>query len=286
MRVSRVMLLAVLVLGLTGCGRSGSSAPSSPSPMQPLAPQAGSVLMNGYVADTLFRPLAGVKVEVLDGPQAGAFTTSGSTGEFSMTGTFDDTTRFRASKADLVTATATLTPKCPTCSQRFIYFYLAGTAPPVSMAGDYTLTFMADPACAGLPDDVRTRTYAATMTPVLDSHVPLNTVLQVAVSGASFLQYYDSFSIGVAGHDVAMELRGEGPSLVERVAPNRYLAFDGRADASVGTAAVSSIAASFDGTIDYCELTSDMGASYNCAVGSIVHAPCTSKSHRLILTRR
>src|SRR5260221_6616212 len=104
---------------------------------------------------------------------------------------------------------------------------------------------MAYPACAGLPDDVRTRTYAATITPVLDSHVPVNTVLQVAVSGGSFLQYYDFFSIGVAGNDVAMELRGEGPSLVERVAANRYVAFDGRADASVGTAAVSTVAAAF-----------------------------------------
>lgn len=286
MRMSRVIVFAVLVLGLTGCRGSGSSAPSSPSPIQPLAPQTGSVLMNGYVADTLLRPLAGVRVEVLDGPQAGAFTTSGATGEFSMTGTFDDTTRFRASKADLVTATATLSPKCPTCGQRFIYFYLTVAASPVSLAGDYTLTFMADPACAGLPDDVRTRTYAATIAPVLDSHVPVNTVLRAAVSGGSFLPYYDFFSIGIAGNDVAMEVRGEGPSLVEHVAGNRYLAFDGRAEASVGTAPVSTIAASFDGSIDYCELASDMGAFYNCGVGAIANVQCTSKNHRLILTRR
>ena len=211
--MSRGIVLLLLSLGLAGCRGSASSTPSGPSPVQqPVpVPQPGGVQMNGYVSDTLFRPLEGVRVEVLDGPQAGAFTTSTATGQFSLAGTFDDTTRFRASKDNLVAATETLTPKCATCNgARFIYFYLAVLAPPVSIAGDYTLTFMADLACAGLPDEVRTRTYSATIAPVSGPYAPANTVFRVTVSGGSFLQGYDGFPIGVAGNDVAIELRGEG----------------------------------------------------------------------------
>jgi hypothetical protein len=43
--------------------------------------------------------------------------------------------------------------------------YLAVLASPVNIEGDYTLTLAADAACDALPNDLRTRTYAATVRP-------------------------------------------------------------------------------------------------------------------------
>ena len=286
MKISNVMVLLVLALELVGC--NGAATPSAPSPPPPTLPvtQSTSVLVYGYVADTLLRPLAGATVEVLDGPQAGVVVTSIGTGQFSLSGTFDDTTRFRASKAGLVPATGTLAPKCATCSGRSLSFYLAVAAEPVSIAGDYTLTLTADPACPSLPDDVRTRTYTATIVPAPWPNTPANSVLMATVSGGAFLPYYNWFVVGVAGGDVGIELRGDGPSIIEDLGAHRYVAFDGRADVRVAASVVSTITAPFDGSIDYCELKSDIGPYYNCGSGATANVQCTSKNHLLTLTRR
>ena len=80
MRMAGGVVLLVLAQGLAGCGGSGSSpAPSAPSPVpapspgpQPVPQPTPSVSgMSGFVVDTAFRPLAGARVEVIDGPQAG-----------------------------------------------------------------------------------------------------------------------------------------------------------------------------------------------------------------------
>ncbi len=84
MRSLSGILLLLAVHGLAGCTRS---TPSSPSPV------SGGLFIQGTVSDTAFRPLAGARVEVLDGPQAGLSTTANAQGEFSLTGTFDDGTR-------------------------------------------------------------------------------------------------------------------------------------------------------------------------------------------------
>ena len=106
--------------------------------------------------DSAFRPVAGASVEVLDGPQAGTSATADAMGSFSLTGTFDDTTRFRAAREGYAAATGTLAPKtCASCNSRPIYFYLAVLAPAVDIAGDYALTFIADAARTALPNALR-----------------------------------------------------------------------------------------------------------------------------------
>src|SRR5262249_11938595 len=148
--------------------------------------------------DTAFRPLPGATVEVLDGPQTGMSTIVDAEGSFSLSGTFDDATRFRAAKEGHLTTTQ-VSRTVPNAG-RYLDFHLEVSAPPVNMAGDYTLTFIADSACVGLPDDMRTRTYAATITPSHPTNIPTaNTNFQVSLSGASFLPSHDSFPIGVAG---------------------------------------------------------------------------------------
>lgn len=158
---------------------------------------------------------------------------------------------------------------------------------PVSIAGEYTLTLIANSVC-DLPTEMGTRTYAATISPHVDPNRAANTWFDVALSGAPFLDDYRSFAIGVAGGDVVFSFdSGEGPELVEQVAPNAYLAVSGFATASVQTSRVSTISAPFEGLIEHCVLNMPMGPLYSCAPGqTIAHAGCPSKNHRLILTRR
>jgi hypothetical protein len=292
MTSTRGIVVVMLVLALVGCNSAQSPVTPAPVPqaVPPPAPAPASttVHVNGYIADTAFRAVGGARVEVLDGPQAGGFSTTDAAGSFQLEGTFDDATRFRATKDGYVAATGTLTPRCATCSgNRFMFFYLAVDAPPVTLAGDYTLTFTADQACATLPAGVRTRTYRATVAPWPLGNAPVNTVLKASISGASFVDGYDAFPIGVSGQEVAFELRGEGPYLVERIGTDTYLGYDGWAALSVGTSPVSTISTSFAGVISYCVRRSDLGSYYDCnAAQAITHDRCESKNHRLTLTRR
>jgi hypothetical protein len=261
-------------------------------------PLASGELIRGVAYDSADRPLDGARVEVLDGPQAGTSTISNRAGEFSLTGTFDDTTRFRATREGHVTADLTLRPACAVCNPaRWIYFYLDLLVPPVTLAGDYTLTVLANSACANLPSGMRTRTYAATVAPGggwsgdRPQDRPANTVFSVTVSGASFrddlLPYRDAFAIRVAGDYVALWLGDHGrPGLVEQPAPYTYLALSGEGAASVG-AAVSGFSVPFGGFLDYCAMGSEMrSSSYECVPGpGVVHTRCDS-AHLLVFTRR
>ena len=153
------VVLLVLAGGMAACDSSRPSMPMAPTPVPQPVQQSTTVFVNGYVYDSAIRILTGAVVEVLDGPQAGLSATADATGKFTLAGTFDDSTRFRASKDGHVDSTGTLSPRCATCSgARFIYLVLGLLAPPVEIAGEYSLTFVADSTCAGIPSELRTRT--------------------------------------------------------------------------------------------------------------------------------
>jgi len=275
------LLVFVQGAALAACGDrrlagSPMTSPSPPAAPPPTAPPRNDVA--GWVLDTADRPVAGARVEVVDGPQAGTSAMSDATGQFSLAGT-----TFRATKEGYVSVTQASQTSAPG-GRPWIIFHLEGLAPPVNIAGDYTLTFIADSACTELPNELQTRTYAATVTPAASRP---NTSFDVTVTGAPLLGDYTIFMIGVFGDYLAFNLDWEGPVLVEQVAPNTYLAFQGAAEASVATSGLSTISASFDGTIEYCVLTSEMGRFYSCSPGqAVTYARCASKNHRLILTRR
>ena len=87
------------------------------------------------MSDSALRPIAGARVELLDGPQAGASTTTNALGEFVLSGTVDDTSRFRASKAGHVAANATIVPDCDRCNpRRWVHFYLSVLDAPVAIS--------------------------------------------------------------------------------------------------------------------------------------------------------
>ena len=68
-----------------GCG--DGKAPVQPTPV-PVAPPLQEFRLSGNVSDTASRPLAGSKVEVMDGPRAGTAATTDEAGRFTMPGTF------------------------------------------------------------------------------------------------------------------------------------------------------------------------------------------------------
>lgn len=285
-------LLLMVATGLGGCSESSSTlGPTTPSPVAPagLPPtetQRPAVRLMGYVQDTAFRPLAGARIEIVGGPESGAGTTTDAGGHFSFTsGTFDDTTQVRAALDGYLAATQTvLSGYSP---NYYAYFSLALPVPPVSIAGEYTLSLQADSACTDLPIEMRTRSYTATVTPNnSDASVPPNTWFDAVLGGAPFILDKGGFLIGVAGDYFAFHLDDGFPWLVEEFASNTYVAIGGVAAATVGPA-FSTITAPFDGSIEYCELRSPMGTYYNCDLPvARARARCTSKNHRLTLTRR
>ena len=282
-----------MIAGLAGCDSARTL--TAPTPLPQAAPQPNptpnpsQIQLTGYVADSAFRSLAGARVEIVAGPETGMSTTTDATGHFSMTGLFDDTNQVRATKEGYVDSTGSLYP-CGNCgngnSRRWISLYLGVTEPPVNMAGDFTLTFMADDACTGLPDELRTRTYAATIRPGGVPQSPAGTQFDVTLSGAAFETDWHQFLIGVAGNVVTFAFWGEPLWIVEHLAPRTTLGYGGRAEVSVGPS-VSTISTTFEGVIDYCVLKADTKQFWQCGTAQAeAHVACESKNHRLILTRR
>jgi hypothetical protein len=289
MRICQAIVFVVLAQGLAGCSHSPAPiTPLTPSAIPQPSPQLTGTQLAGTVYDSAFRPLAGARVEVVDGPQAGTSTVADASGHYTMVGDFDDATRFRATKDGYLAGTGTRQPFCQPCRPNWwLYFYLAPVAPPVDIAGDYTLTLRADGACANLPNEARTRTYAARITRATDPAHPSNTQFDVTVSGSSFLDGYRVFGIFVAGDYLSAEIGNAhgSPGLVEELGAKTYLTLGGSVAASVTD--VSTISASFNGFVERCELTTEWGSRYNCsAAETVALAQCTSTKHQLILTRR
>jgi len=283
------LILMFLASGLTACdGSHPTAAVIAPTPVPP--PGSSVTRVDGSVRDISSRPLAGATVEVLDGPQAAAFALTDGSGAFSFTGVFDDTVRFRAAKAGHAAAIKTSQlPQCANCS-RHVDFVLESSGPPIEVAGDYALTFIADPACAGIPEGVRQRTYAATATRDQSG------ARKMIVQDPSVLHDYawEGVVVETGGDFLVMgvgNLHGS-PGLVERVAPDAYVSFDGWAQRIVGTPEAVGMVGFFEGVIEYCGLPADSpspvaGGQYSCQIATAVaRVKCNSTKHRFILTER
>jgi hypothetical protein len=282
---ARFLVVLSIVSVVPACDHDGSSSiPLASSPvLQTGSFPAAPIVLTGYVYDTAFRPVGSARVQVVDGPQAGTATTSNATGYFEFAETFSSLMTVRAEKDGY--ATGTEAARSAASNRAFAFFRLASPAPAVPVAGDYTLTISADSTCA-LPVDVQVRTYSATVI-ANSSAGPANTNFDGIVSGGLFAPHGNVFWIGVFGDYLAISTLGEGPSLVEQLGPNRYLAFYGEANVSVGTEGTSRISAPFKGSVTYCELISAGGPFDDCSTArATVNQECTSSNSRLTLTRR
>jgi len=299
MRRQRTSLIAAVTLviaqALAACSGDPIAGPSDTpkdegNVIPPPSDGTQSRTLRGFVGDTIARPLVGAAVEVLDGPQAGSVVVTNDSGWFSLVGALADTTRLRATKEGHVTATGTVAFWRGDGPTDYVTIALAVLAPPVSLAGDYSLTFVADDACTTLPAEFRTRPYAATIEPDPNPKSPAGTFLWANISGVPFLANQRRIPILIAGDVVAFWLgeHGYGAFFVEQVAPNSYLQFDGGATVSAGQSPVSSLSTTFEGAVDYCVTSSPMtGSHYDCDPSrAVTNVHCVSTQHRLTLTRR
>ena len=286
------VVVGLAVLFATSAGCSSSSSPTSPSVSVSKPTETPTRLqLNGYVSDSAYRPLAGATVEVVSGPSAGMSTSVSASGEFSLTGDFDSTTMFRASVGGHVTATQPWTCAAATCSgsgaRPYLAFYLAPLEPAVNIAGEYTLTFVADPACAGVPSELRSRTYNATILPATRRNEPAGSAFVMKVSGGTFVTNLDSFGIGVAGDYASFFLDGgHDAPVVEQVSSNSFLAFSGGAAAQAPSTTTPSVSMMFDGWIEYCLVNAPTALYSQCPVPAVNNVYCESKNHQMILARR
>lgn len=284
--------VVALALFMSAC----DNTPAGPTPVQPpppgfVEPPPQSRTVRGFVGDTIARPLVGAKVEVLDGHEAGRVAATDDMGWFTLAGALTDSTRLRATKEGHVPATGTIAFWRRDGPADYVSIALALLATPVSLAGDYSLTFVADDACTTVPEELRTRTYAATIEPdVADPRSPAGSFLWANISGVSFLANQRRIPILIAGDVVSFWLgeHGYGAFFVEQVAPSTYLQFDGSATVSAGPSPISSLSATFEGAVDYCVMRSPMtGSHYDCdRTRAVSNVHCVSNKHRLTLTRR
>lgn len=279
--------LATLVcVCVTGCaGDNHSRSPAAPSP-----PPTSGIPIAGVVYDTAYRPMARARIEVIDGPQAGMSTFTDSRGQFTLMGMFDDTTRFVATQDGHVPATSTLGPYCAACQpNRWIYFNLEEPVPPPDLSGHWQVTFATDPACTRVSDELRTRSYDATIALAPPAANPdARWLFEVTMNSAPFVGTYKGFRIGAAGTYLGFP-DDDGPVVVEQLGPTTYLSFNALGwtnGAVAGASAGSMITTGFDST-EYCVLTAPFaGTTFQCPPGSsIAHSAC-SGHNVLSLIRR
>lgn len=224
--------------------------------------------------DTAFRPLAGVRVEALGGPQAGTVVTSDINGFFTVVG---NGFPYRATKDGYVSAE--VARPATSGSPGSLIFILDVLTPPANIAGEYAMTFIADSGCTDLPKELQRRTYTATVTPDPSRQA----WFALSAGGASFLPTYQTFQVGVAGNYVVFNLDFDRPGLVEQIAPQGTLVYQGAGTATVPASSPSTITASFSGVISYCAASSAQSCVAPDASGRV---QCESANHQLILTRR
>ena len=225
--MTRYGALAFLAIGLSACNNSRSPAAPAPLATVIVAPGTQGVIpIAGVVLDTAVRRLAGARIEVIDGPQAGMTTVTDSRGGFTLTGLFGDTTRFVATKSGYLGATSTLEPFCDRClPNRWIYFNLEEPVPPPDLSGDWQVRFVTG-ACTGLPDELRTRSYDATIALAPpDAHPDARWLFVVTMNNVPFDPNYNVFHIGAAGNYLGFP-ESEGPALIELLDATTWLTFN------------------------------------------------------------
>ncbi|HEU4935842.1 MAG TPA: carboxypeptidase-like regulatory domain-containing protein [Vicinamibacterales bacterium] len=260
-------LLALMTLQ-SGCNRgpTGPELPiraATPPPTSTDAPTF-EVSLSGPVADNIGRPLADARVEVIDGQRRGVFALTDSSGNYALPGAFSGSVTLRASKAGYLAATQTFFGGRP---GENIFGFRLQTQSSVTLLGTYTLTITADPVCAALPLEARSRTYEATAAPAPNSP----NIYLLTLSGATFSFSFSRVIAAVAGDFVSLHFDSDidaGP-LTEELGGATTISFLGQAS---GLFDGRSISAPFSGELVY-------------RSANAPQIQCTSSAHTLTLAR-
>jgi len=268
-------LLVAVTLFLLGC--SDTQPPVQPT-LPSVAPTLQEFRLSGEVYDIARRPLGGSKIEAIDGPRAGTITITDEAGRFSMPGTFTGTVSVTVSKDDYAPATRTFSQ---TTSHNFS---LEPLTPSANIAGVYTLTLTADSSCTNLSDEVRTRTYTATIVP--------GSQRSYFFARLSDAQFYSTCPAGQVPESCAHNLFGIGMvgdyagiyvRIAEQLGGTTYLMVEAAAGGSFGQTGITT---PLQGSVVACPSEPaliDQG-TWACLSGAAVQ--CDSHNHVLTLVRR
>ena len=273
-----------------GCNKIQSPVQSTPVP----SPTVSLFSVAGSVRDTAFRPLADVRIAVLDGPGAGTFTLTDATGSFALAGEFSDPVTILASKGGYESVTTRYPPPkvggLPPPPNR-VSIYLELSTPQADITGEYTATFTSSRSCSSLPDAARQRTYNLSISKMNLLTTPIPDQYFMTFSGATFFYASGGYPIRVAGADARVlfgsagnadgqyfftDPWGDGYNLAEEIAPSAYLAFWGGPTLTI---AGSTISGSFDGAFAYCASPTTVApTSQHCPVQPVI---CAATDHHV-----
>jgi hypothetical protein len=281
---SLASLLTVTALFVTGCGGSTPSGyPTSPPPPPGSGHRAIQIL--GIVTDAVSRTeLAGARVEIVNGPSAGLFAVSDSKGRVSLIGQFTGVLTFRATKEGYRAASQTLDADtlCSGCQAQLSFVMLSAAIFSFD-PGTYILTFIADSTCIGLPVELRTRRYTATIT----YSVYQGGWYDVRVPG--MLYEHGWFMVQIVGNELLTD-DDSYPTLFEPVSQSTYLGID-FAFRKVFEASGSTLSVRFPGTFEYCTFTSGSldPRFWFCESAPqplLAHDRCDAEHHQMIFVRQ
>jgi hypothetical protein len=210
-----------------------------PIPPVPPAPQTFTSLRI-LVHDEISRVLPGAIVEVLKGDEINIEAVTDANGLIFLSGNFSGSVTVRVTKEGFITTTTTL-PITPLGDFGAIGVTLEAPDRVQLEPGKYLLTLATDRTCAGIPTDLQTRTYAAT-------------VVLPRKAGDGYSVFYDvhgqpsGFLLFVSGHDVGVELN-EAP--VVELTPTGRLEIWGSAVGTMTMTLPSTVSLSFEYGFDY-----------------------------------
>jgi hypothetical protein len=252
--------------------------------------------VSGLVTDTASEPVAGVQVSIAG---TALSTTTDAAGWFELKGDMDIGATVQVSKDGYVPQarqpqwTACHPSAPPPCLSASLGILLRSAADPIDLAGEYSVTISADAACVDLPVEARARTYSASIAPTASD----NTSIEVRINGATlYADNGNTFYGGVAGDRFALNLEGSWvhQAFMEQITSNQYVGFNGRA-AGTATPGAMTLSTVLDGTITACRTTVPLSEPfYECkspwpgapSPPPVTFAACTSKTHRMVFTRR
>jgi hypothetical protein len=275
-----LIVLTLVVVVSSSCSTASPTAPTAPS-SQPNPSRLTNI--GGVVRDSVQRPVAGARIEVLDGPLIGQVTTTNIDGTFSLAQP--------VAEAVMVTLRLTKEGYSPANvavrGTADLRIYLRALTL-IDLSGRYTVTLAAAAECSQLDPTVSRRAHVMTF-----KSVPNNPILFTGdLSGAEFYPGYDTLFAVVADDTVRFFVSSwdafnwwlEDHPIYERLSSGGFLAVMGAATA-MNVTSDGSMSATFEGSLSYCGAARDsMNAQWppECSVPVVT---CHSPRHHLALSR-
>jgi hypothetical protein len=273
--------LPIVAVIAAACGGN----PTRPDNVQQPSGQYVLGEIKARVTDTALRVVSGVRVDVITESGTRSSRVSDGGGNVTFSGAFSGRLTFNAVKDGYVPTTLIVDANtiCTGCGQLVRLVMESPNTIVKLQPGSYTLTFLADPACSRLPEELRTRTYNATLTRATNDFTGTFTVEVDRMSLGK-----NVFWLGISG-DYLMTDDDSYPTLFEVVTPNTYLSIDFLIMTTDVQVANGRIAVTIPATFESCTVTPGTQPAFCDFVppsNRLAHDRCFADHHQMILAPR